>query len=135
MDKKQADDLRHAVTTADTWTASERERRAFVGKGLTVVATMRKREGEGIDANLIAWAEAEGLLVKIDRKTEWGNPFKETKDCNRAEACKRFEEYLQGRPDLLARLGDLKGKVLLCWCHPLRCHGDFLAARANELDT
>jgi Domain of unknown function (DUF4326) len=32
----------------------------------------------------------------------------------------------------LARLPELcGGKVLLCWCHPLPCHGDLLAKLAN----
>jgi uncharacterized protein DUF4326 len=38
--------------------------------------------------------------------------------------------YLDDNPILLARLPELSGgKVLLCWCHLLLCHGDVLAKR------
>ena len=35
------------------------------------------------------------------------------------------------QPALLARLPELKGKRLICWCAPLRCHGDVLHRLAN----
>jgi hypothetical protein len=38
---------------------------------------------------------------------------------------------LGNHPDLLARLPELRGKVLGCWCHPEQCHGDTLAELAN----
>ena len=40
--------------------------------------------------------------------------------------------HLPSRPDLLARLGELRGKALGCWCAPLACHGDVLAGAAAE---
>jgi len=33
----------------------------------------------------------------------------------------------------LAALPELRGKLLVCYCHPARCHGDELATRANAL--
>ena len=55
----------------------------------------------------------------------------------RNKVCDAFEIYLAGRPDLLERIaaGELSGKVLLCWCHPKRCHGDTLANLANNRRT
>jgi hypothetical protein len=38
----------------------------------------------------------------------------------------KYRAYILGRPDLLALLPTLKGKVLGCWCHPQECHGDVL---------
>ena len=38
------------------------------------------------------------------------------------------------RPDLLARLGELRGKRLACWCAPKSCHGDVLAELAERLE-
>lgn len=28
---------------------------------------------------------------------------------------------------------ELKGKDLVCWCKPQRCHGDYLLQLANEI--
>ncbi|AFL52877.1 hypothetical protein ABIE78_001232 [Sinorhizobium fredii] len=108
------------------------ERRRMLDQGLTVVGTMRKVGGILVDHDLIAYAQDRGLVVRIDRQTDWGNPFRMTTETDRDLACDRFESYLRANPDLLARIPSLKGKLLLCWCHPRRCHGDTLAAVANE---
>jgi hypothetical protein len=39
---------------------------------------------------------------------------------------------LPTQPDLMARLPELKGKVLGCWCAPEACHGDILSEFANR---
>ena len=36
-------------------------------------------------------------------------------------------------PDLVARLGELKGKTLASWCPPAACHGQVLARLAEAL--
>ena len=72
--------------------------------------------------------------VRIDRTTKWGNPFRSGRDGDRDEVCDKFEEWIQTQPELLAVLGELKGKCLGCWCVPLRCHGDTLAKLAEELE-
>jgi hypothetical protein len=56
----------------------------------------------------------------------WHNPFHLGKDGSRAEVIAKYRAYILGRPDLLALLPTLKGKVLGCWCHPQECHGDVL---------
>lgn len=88
--------------------------------------------------------------VKVDRSTQWGNPFtiaayresgrtgsKETA----AQVCvEAYRAWLQGehhwahggalpkRPDLRG----LKGKNLACWCKPGEtCHADVLLELAN----
>jgi hypothetical protein len=37
------------------------------------------------------------------------------------------------RPDLLARVSELAGKRIGCWCKPAACHGDVLAELADAL--
>ena len=117
------------------WTDYERQRRALCLAGRTVVANRKK------DKRLIAWAEAEGLLVHIGRvnrnpplpASDWKNPHWMRGDGKeeREKVCDEFKRHLAGRPDLMARIGELRGKVLACWCKPERCHGDHLAAIAN----
>ena len=109
-------------------TISELERKSLVEAGRTVVANMRT------DKALIAWAQKEGCYVRIDRRSPWGNPFVIPQHGDRDAVCDKHAEYLQTRPDLLKLIeaGALTGKVLGCWCWPLRCHGDHLAALANK---
>lgn len=64
--------------------------------------------------------------VLIDRSTKWGNPFMIGKDGNRAEVISKYRDYLLSRPDLIAQLPELEGKILGCWCRPEACHGDVL---------
>ena len=70
--------------------------------------------------------------VLIDRATVWGNPYLIGRDGDRAQVIARYAAYLRTRPDLLARIGELRGKVLGCWCRPEPCHGDVLAALADD---
>lgn len=69
--------------------------------------------------------------------SKWGNPFRAPKgydiyaDPDRILA--RFEEYVRSRPDLMAALPELKGKVLACWCAPKPCHGDVLLRMVAEV--
>ena len=111
--------------TPAAWTPDELGRRAAVETGGTVVASQRGRR----DARLIAWAKRTGRFALVDRGTPWGNPHvlprRHTPE-QRLEVIRQYREHLLGRPDLLARLPELRGKVLVCWCHPLPCHGDVL---------
>jgi hypothetical protein len=67
------------------------------------------------------------------RGSIWGNPFKTGKDGTRAEVIAKYEQYIQERPDLLARLPQLRGKNLVCFCAPLPCHGDVLKRLCEAL--
>lgn len=78
--------------------------------------------------------------VYVGRPSAFGNPFTHERGrtlaqftvASREEAIRRFEEWLMGQPDLLARVRvELRGKRLACWCAPLACHGDVLARIAN----
>lgn len=118
-----------AKKPTDDWRSDERKRQALVRNGTTVVANA------GTDKNLICWAEAEGLAVRIDRGTKYGNPFVLGKDGDRDEVCDAYEtHYLPHKPSITDRIdaGELNGKVLVCHCYPERCHGDCLASQVND---
>lgn len=97
--------------------------------GETVVLNMRQ------DAHSRLWAHAEsiGKAVRIDRKSEWGNPFLLDADGNRDEVCDWYRAiYWPHKASLHRNIHQLHGKALGCWCAPLRCHGDFLQAEAES---
>ena len=114
------------------WSESEYTRKEQVEAGETVTANMRT------DHQLIAWAEEQGLYVKIDRHSIWGNPFLLDEDGDRDEVCDSYRRYLDDKPSLQRRYEDLIGKVLGCWCYPERCHGNVLIEQldstANEAE-
>lgn len=70
-------------------------------------------------------------IVRIDRKTKWGNPFIVGKDGTREEVIAMYEERLRLIP-LIDDLHELRGMDLACWCSPLPCHGDVLLKLANQ---
>ena len=119
-----------AKKPTDDWRQDERDRQAQVNDGITVVANA------AADKNLICWAEREGLAVRIDRSTRYGNPFVLNEDGGRDDVCDAYERhYLPHKPSITERIeaGDLNGKVLVCHCYPQRCHGDCLADQANSV--
>lgn len=66
--------------------------------------------------------------VYIGRGSPWGNPFKIGVDGTRKEVCDRFEKEILPSLDIRS----LIGKDLVCFCKPLRCHGDSILKRACE---
>lgn len=70
--------------------------------------------------------------VYIGRPSVWGNPYVVGRDGTRKEIVEKYEAWIRGRPELLARLGELRGKVLGCHCKPKLCHGDVLVKLVNE---
>lgn len=119
-----------AKKPTDDWRQDERDRQAQVNEGITVVANA------SADKNLIVWAESKRLAVRIDRSTRYGNPFVLGEDGDRDDVCDAYEtHYLPNKPSINDRIdgGELTGKVLVCHCHPQRCHGDCLADQANSV--
>lgn len=72
--------------------------------------------------------------VYCGRPSRWGNPFELGKDGNRKQVIEKFEKWLAHNPELLKDIGELKGKILGCWCAPLDCHCEVLAKLANRED-
>ena len=82
--------------------------------------------------------------VYVGRPTKWGNPYSHLTGTlakftvgSRDEAVDAYEQALlkkfQRDPDAKARLqAALKGKDLVCWCAPARCHADVLLKYANQ---
>jgi len=64
--------------------------------------------------------------VYIGRPSQWGNPFVIGKHGSRKDVIEKYRRWLLKQPELLAKLPELKGKVLGCWCSPLPCHGQVL---------
>jgi ParB family chromosome partitioning protein len=109
------------------WSDEERSLLEELRAGQTIVVSFREHH-----ANLARWAQADGRLVPVDRRTEWGNPFELPYDGNRETVIRNYaEHYLPNKPSLLSRLHELRGKALACWCAPEPCHADILKARAD----
>jgi hypothetical protein len=83
----------------------------------------------------------EPFEVDIGRNSKWGNPYShEPKSyakyivATRQEAVELHSYWILGQPHLIADLGELKGKVLGCFCLPKACHGEFLSILADNFD-
>ena len=71
--------------------------------------------------------------IRVDRGTDWGNPFVMRNDQDRDRVCDLFMRYAEFRLTIDPTwLDPLKGKDLACWCVPLRCHAQTLLRMANE---
>lgn len=66
--------------------------------------------------------------VYIGRGSPWGNPFVIGTHGNRDEVCDRFEAEVLPMLDL----EPLRGKDLVCWCKPARCHGDAILSHLEN---
>ena len=118
------------LTKEKKWTQDELERQLTVKAGGTVVANMR----DGKDEALISWAKENGHFQRIDRNSQWGNPYELGKDGDRETVCDSHKYYFKKKLSLHQQLMDIKGKVLGCWCYPEKCHGDYLKKLADGTD-
>jgi len=112
------------------WTEDELNRKAIVESGGTVVANMH----QDTDRALLTWARKTDRFVRIDRSSDWGNPFEMGPDGDRNTVCDSYEIFFPRKFSLHNRLDELRGKVLGCWCYPARCHGMHLADKIKEVD-
>ena len=127
--KMTMQDAARAVRAIPTepWLEDEKERKHKVESGKAVVANSSR------DKNLIQWAEKRGLAVRVDRSSEFGNPFILEDDGTRDEVCDAYAiHYLPNKPSIKSKIKTLQGKVLICHCYPQRCHGDSLAKKCNH---
>lgn len=71
--------------------------------------------------------------VYIGRPSKWGNPFVIGKDGSRDVVIQKYRDWISTQPHLVAQAKqELRGKDLVCFCAPAKCHGDILLAIANE---
>lgn len=81
--------------------------------------TLSRDRGQGYDKK--TRGKAESVIAVIH-------------DGSREEVIQKYSDWVKSQPELMARLPELKGKRLGCWCHPKPCHGDVLADMANNLE-
>lgn len=85
------------------------------------------------DLATIKWAEDNNKFIRVDRFSDWGNPFEMGKDGDRDAVCNNYENhFIPYKPSLTKKVFELKGMALGCWCAPLRCHADHLKTLADE---
>lgn len=70
--------------------------------------------------------------VYVGRPTKWGNPFKIGCDGTREAVIAKYRAWIVRQPALMAALPELRGKNLVCWCAPERCHAEVLIELANR---
>lgn len=112
------------------WSQSELERKAIAEAGGTVVANMHQDS----DRAILHWAKSTNRFIRIDRSSDWGNPFEMPADGDRDTVCDSYEIFFPRKFSLHNRLDELRGKVLGCWCYPQRCHGDYLVNKVQPDD-
>jgi hypothetical protein len=69
--------------------------------------------------------------VYIGRPSVYGNPYQIGRHGTRGEVIRKHKIWLYASKDRLQQARKLQGKVLVCYCHPLACHGDTLAHVAD----
>lgn len=69
--------------------------------------------------------------VYVGRPSMWGNPYTVRGEADRARAIAFYVKWIVNQRDLLAQVGQLRGKVLGCHCYPRACHGQVLALLAD----
>jgi hypothetical protein len=74
--------------------------------------------------------DAYDVYIGRGKDSVWGNPFIIGVHGNRSEVIAQYKEWVVKQPDLMARLPELKGKILGCFCaskdNPKPCHGTVL---------
>lgn len=69
--------------------------------------------------------------VYIGRGSKWGNPFRIGPDGSRDDVIRKHEARLHNQHRLLRALDELRDCDLVCYCAPLRCHGQLLHRLGN----
>lgn len=96
-----------------------------INRGETVVLNMNT------NFHAMKHAQDKGVFVRIDRFSNYGNPFILGQDGDRNEVCDKYAIYFDLKTSLHNSVKDLKGKALGCHCFPKRCHGDHLKEVAD----
>lgn len=72
-----------------------------------------------------ALAAGDPRYILIDRTTKWGNPYRIGSNGTREEVVRKHRELIPQQPGFAAAIRrELAGKILVCHCKPLLCHGD-----------
>lgn len=101
------------------------------------VVCLKKEDGK-------VWQDCDvyiGREVKNDwwylNRSEWWNPFEEGPEImcqhQKEKALQSYRAYILGDEEKCAKLWELRGKRLGCFCKPGRCHGDVLRQMVNQM--
>ena len=66
----------------------------------------------------------------LGQPTKWRNPFVIGRDGTRDGVIAIYRAWIVLQPALMAALTKLRGKHLVCWCAPKRCHAEALARQS-----
>ncbi|MFN2494988.1 MAG: DUF4326 domain-containing protein [Pseudonocardiaceae bacterium] len=124
---------------AQHWTAAERELALRVLHGRATVVNVRRA---GPHRRLVPWLVDRGLISYVGRSgprhswpvSDFANPFVQQARIDPEAMLRRYSDWLDEQPQLLARIrdGELTGRALGCWCAPHPCHADVLVERAER---
>jgi hypothetical protein len=70
--------------------------------------------------------------VYVGRPSKWGNPFVIGRTERAARVIAKYRAWIVRQPALMAALHELRGKHLVCWCAPERCHAEVLIKLPNR---
>lgn len=77
--------------------------------------------------------DASNEAIYIGRPSKWGNPFVVGKHGERGECVDLYRNWIKDQPELISQIkNELKGKDLVCFCAPKKCHGDVIIEIANS---
>ena len=88
---------------------------------------------EPIVKTRVVHCKKESYDIYVGRPSKWGNPFSIGKDGTREQVIEKYRSYLLRNDKLMNCLGEVKGRILGCWCKPKPCHGDIIAEIADNL--
>jgi hypothetical protein len=71
-------------------------------------------------------------MIKGADHSFWHNPFT-LKHYGRDKCLEMYKNYVLNNTEMLSRIKELDGKILGCWCHPEKCHGDILIEILNQV--
>ncbi len=89
----------------------------------------------------VVHCQREPYDIYIGRPSFWENPYTHQKSKKtlakhvvrtREEAISRYRDWVLSQPQMLAKLEELRGKRLGCWCNPKPCHGEVLIQLLRE---
>lgn len=74
-------------------------------------------------------------LAGLDFDGTFGNPFHLAREADRERIVHLYSNWflrkVHSDPEFRAAIRSLRGKTLVCFCHPKACHGDVIAAWLN----
>lgn len=127
-------ELRAAVKRKETVDFFQSPTKKARMDSLTTVVKIQRRNGQVVqDCDVYIGRQVSRGGWNLPN-SKWANPFTVVKAGSVEKAVALFESYLLKNEELMASIGELRGKVLGCWCKPGPCHGDVLAKLANSLD-